>query len=471
VKGGFLNLIFDVIFMSEDSLNEVSQKAAELKEKGNLAFQKGDFDEAIKYFTQAIEFDPKNHLLYSNRSAAYASVKNYPRALEDANKTIELAPNWVKGYSRKGIALYYLERYQEALEAYKEGLKLDPNNSACNTGMQQVLLALKGDKIKKGVWGMMIAPFSPQPPHAIDWALLDKIVDWLINKNCAGIFALSPASEMFTLSDDERLNLTRAVVKRVNGRIPVIACAAFGGTTADNIQSMNKMAATGVDGIVIPISAIINQHEGDKEFVRNMEEILKATEDTVTLPIGLYECPEPYHKTLSPQTLAWVSSQSRITFYIDTCASVQLIKKKMEAIGYNPTFKYFNGNATTLFDTMKSGAAGYIGPASSFYPHLFAWFLEHFHKQSEEISMLQRFFSLADLTVRLHWPLNAKVYFHFSGEMEGLHGVTRIPQTPSFQVTEEDLLRIGHLKELVVYVWQGLTEPDAMKKKDRSTLL
>jgi hypothetical protein len=51
-----------------------------------------------------------------------------------------------------------------------------------------------------------------------------------------------------------------------------------------------------------------------------------------------------------------------------------------------------------------------------------AWFLEHFHKQSEEISMLQRFFSLAELTVRLHWPLNAKVYLHFSGEMQGLHG-------------------------------------------------
>jgi hypothetical protein len=40
-----------------------------------------------------------------------------------------------------------------------------------------------------------------------------------------------------------------------------------------------------------------------------------------------------------------------------------------------------------------------------------------------------------------------------------------------FQFTEEDLLRINHLKELVVYVWQGLTEPDAMKKRDRSTLL
>jgi hypothetical protein len=58
---------------------------------------------------------------------------------------------------------------------------------------------------------------------------------------------------------------------------------------------------------------------------------------------------------LTLETLAWVSTQNRITFYIDTCASVQMIKKKMDAIGYNPIFKYFNGNATTLFDTLKSG--------------------------------------------------------------------------------------------------------------------
>jgi dihydrodipicolinate synthase/N-acetylneuraminate lyase len=60
------------------------------------------------------------------------------------------------------------------------------------------------------------------------------------------------------------------------------------------------MAATGIDGIVIPISSIIKQHEGDKEFVNYMEDILKATENSVTIPIGLYECPDPYYKTLAP---------------------------------------------------------------------------------------------------------------------------------------------------------------------------
>ena len=47
-------------------------------------------------YTEAIELDPANHLLYSNRSAAYASLKKYKEALGDAEKTIELKPDWGK---------------------------------------------------------------------------------------------------------------------------------------------------------------------------------------------------------------------------------------------------------------------------------------------------------------------------------------------------------------------------------------
>ena len=38
--------------------------------KGNAAFSAGKFEEAIELFTQAIEVNSENHVLYSNRSAA-----------------------------------------------------------------------------------------------------------------------------------------------------------------------------------------------------------------------------------------------------------------------------------------------------------------------------------------------------------------------------------------------------------------
>lgn len=67
-----------------------------LKEKGNAALLDGKFDDAIRFYAEAITLDKNNHVLYSNRSAAYAKAGKYRPALEDAEKTIQLKPDWGK---------------------------------------------------------------------------------------------------------------------------------------------------------------------------------------------------------------------------------------------------------------------------------------------------------------------------------------------------------------------------------------
>ncbi|XP_053979991.1 stress-induced-phosphoprotein 1 [Hylaeus volcanicus] len=109
-----------------------------LKEKGNSALQEGRVNEAIEYYTQAIQLDGNNHVLYSNRSAAYANAEKYEQALEDAEKTIKIKPDWGKGYSRKGSALAYLGRLDESIKAYKIGLQLDPNNAQLKNDLAKV---------------------------------------------------------------------------------------------------------------------------------------------------------------------------------------------------------------------------------------------------------------------------------------------------------------------------------------------
>lgn len=96
-------------------------------------------------FTEAIEIEPTNHILYSNRSAAYASKKEWAGALEDAEKVTEIKPDWAKGWGRKGAALHGKGDLIGALDAYEEGLKVDPNNAQNKSGLASVKKAIDAE--------------------------------------------------------------------------------------------------------------------------------------------------------------------------------------------------------------------------------------------------------------------------------------------------------------------------------------
>ncbi|ONM15446.1 Hsp70-Hsp90 organizing protein [Zea mays] len=110
---------------------------AEAKAKGNAAFAAGRFEEAVQHFSDAIALAPDNHVLYSNRSAAYASLWRYAEALDDAKRTVALKPDWAKGYSRLGAAHLGLGDAPKAVEAYEKGLALEPSNEALKSGLAQ----------------------------------------------------------------------------------------------------------------------------------------------------------------------------------------------------------------------------------------------------------------------------------------------------------------------------------------------
>ncbi len=59
--------------------------------------------------------------MHSNRSGAYAAMKNYDLALQDAEKCVALNGAFVKGYSRKGLALFNLGQVAAAKETYQKG--------------------------------------------------------------------------------------------------------------------------------------------------------------------------------------------------------------------------------------------------------------------------------------------------------------------------------------------------------------
>lgn len=127
-----------------------------LKAQGNKAFQAGQFEEAIQHFTAAIDLDPSNHVLYSNRSASHASLSQYDEALTDAEQVVALKPDWGKGYSRLGAAHHGLQNLKEAVGAYEKGLTHDPQNAALQNSLKEAKQAQS--KPQRGAPGGMFGP-------------------------------------------------------------------------------------------------------------------------------------------------------------------------------------------------------------------------------------------------------------------------------------------------------------------------
>ncbi|EXJ87505.1 stress-induced-phosphoprotein 1 [Capronia epimyces CBS 606.96] len=124
-----------------------------LKAEGNKAFAAKDYQTAAEKFSQAIELDPTNHVLYSNRSGAYASLRDYQKALEDAEKTVEIKSDWAKGWGRKGTAQHGLGDLVGAKDSFEQALKLEPSNAQAKSGLDAVNRAIEAEARADGADG------------------------------------------------------------------------------------------------------------------------------------------------------------------------------------------------------------------------------------------------------------------------------------------------------------------------------
>ncbi|NXE85867.1 PPP5 phosphatase, partial [Cochlearius cochlearius] len=78
-----------------------------------------DYENAVKYYSSAIELNPTNAIYYGNRSLAYLRTECYGYALADATRAVELDKKYVKGYYRRAASNMALGKFKAALRDYE----------------------------------------------------------------------------------------------------------------------------------------------------------------------------------------------------------------------------------------------------------------------------------------------------------------------------------------------------------------
>jgi 4-hydroxy-tetrahydrodipicolinate synthase len=290
--------------------------------------------------------------------------------------------------------------------------------------------------IPEGLWPVMLTPFRDD--GSLDWEGVDKLVDWYIAAGAAGLFAVALSGEMYELEPWERLALAERVVRRADGRVPVVASGTFAGEPQEQARFVSSMGSTGVAAVVVLTCQVAAEPESDDTWRANVQRLLDRSGD---VPLGLYECPVPYKRLLSPELLRWCADSGRFFFLKDTSCHVADLQAKLAAVR-GTGLRLFNASTPTLLASLQAGAAGFSGIGANFHPALYAWLCANWRAQPERAMHLQRFLSIADRVVGHKYQASAKRF-------AAMQGVSIAPYcrvgNPEFD--DEDLFTLQHLLE------------------------
>jgi tetratricopeptide (TPR) repeat protein len=118
-----------------------SDEAAGHFQKGNSAYDKKDYDQALAEFSEAIRLDPKDPIAYRNRGLLWQNKKEYDKALDDYNHAIQLDSNHASAYRHRANIWKDKGNYDNAIADYSEAIRINSNDDIAYFNRANIWLA------------------------------------------------------------------------------------------------------------------------------------------------------------------------------------------------------------------------------------------------------------------------------------------------------------------------------------------
>lgn len=293
------------------------------------------------------------------------------------------------------------------------------------------------DKIPEGLWPVMLTPFKDNS-KGIDFDALEELVDFYINNGASGLFVNCLSSEMFHLTKDERIMLTSKTVGFAKDRVPVISTGTFSRENDANANFSKKIYDTGVKAVVINSNQLTDESSSEEEFKSKLENFVELTDK---IPLGIYECPVPYKRLLSPELLHWMGTTGRFLYFKDTSCDNFQIKLKLKATKFS-NLGLYNANIPTAIQSLREGARGVSPIGANFFPELYAYICNNYNNADvkEKVIKVNTFLSVIDPLIHSCYPYSAKWFLKERGLK--LLTSTRVEYD---LLTEQDKIKLNDL--------------------------
>jgi len=262
--------------------------------------------------------------------------------------------------------------------------------------------------VPKGLWPVMMTPFNED--KSIDWKTLDVLTEWYLQNGADGLFACCHSSEVWELTEEERIAVVDRVMKRA-GKVPVVTGGMPGFSPKPVSEYIAKLADKGVQAAILTTCQVAEQSDSDAVWRQRVEAILGAS---TVLPFGLYEAPRPYKRLLSPETMKWAAKTNRFVFHKDTACELGAVAAKVKAVAGTP-LRIYNAHVPILIDCIRKGGHGFSGVAANAWPKLVAYAVHHEADKPRQAEKVQAFLTEAEKTLSVRYPLSAKTLANMAG--------------------------------------------------------
>lgn len=207
----------------------------------------------------------------------------------------------------------------------------------------------------------MVTPLTDK--GAVDWPVLERLVDWLITQGSNGLVPVGTTGESPTLTHDEHREVVEAVVRHAAGRVPVIA-GAGSNNTQEAIELARHACEVGADALLI-VTPYYN-----KPTQAGLIAHFTAVHDATDRPIIIYNIPGRSVVDMTPETMGELAKLPRIVGVKD--ATGRLERVSCQRLTCGPDFIQLSGEDATAHGFNAQGGVGCISVTANVAPALCA---------------------------------------------------------------------------------------------------
>ncbi len=208
--------------------------------------------------------------------------------------------------------------------------------------------------------GSMVALVTPMDAQGrLDWDSLGKLVDFHLEKGTHAIVAVGTTGESATLDVEEHIQVIESVVKRVAGRIPVIA--RHGATsTSEAVHLTQNAKDAGADACLLVVPYY------NKPTQEGLYQHFKHIAEAVDIPQILYNVPGRTSCDMQAETVIRLSTVPNIIGIKEATGDLQRAKAIIE--GVSDDFLVLSGDDPTAVELILLGGKGNISVTANVAP-------------------------------------------------------------------------------------------------------